>query len=212
MPRPGLSDPYRTRARLEGYVARAVYKLKEIDERYRLFKEGQRVLDLGCSPGSWLQYIASRVGPRGLVVGIDLAPPEIELAPPLYFIPGEIASLDLEQITALSPVFDVVVSDLSPKTTGSREVDQQRSLTLAFQAWDQARKLLRPGGHFLVKVFEGPDLPALAAVLQTAFSHCRRVKPAGSRPASAEIYLLGLKKRAAPAQAKRRNKPGHRQL
>ena len=210
MPRPGLPDPYRTRARVEGYVARAVYKLKEIDERYRLFKEGQRVLDLGCSPGSWLQYIASRIGPRGLVVGIDLTPPEIELAPPLYFIPGEMASLDLEQITALSPVFDVVVSDLAPKTTGRREVDQQRSLDLAFQAWDQARKLLRPGGHFLVKVFAGPDTPALAAVLEGAFRVCRLVKPPGSRAASRELYLLGLHKLAAPAQDKGRSKPGLR--
>ncbi len=74
MPRPGIPDPFRTRALAEGYVARAVYKLKEIDEKYRLFRQGQRVLDLGCSPGSWLQYIASRVGPRGLVLGVDASP------------------------------------------------------------------------------------------------------------------------------------------
>jgi 23S rRNA (uridine2552-2'-O)-methyltransferase len=200
MPRPGLPDFYRTRARTEGYVARAVYKLKEVDERYRLFQEGQRVLDLGCSPGSWLQYIASRVGPTGMVVGLDESPPEIEVAPPLYFIPGEVASLDLAPITALSPFFDVVVSDLAPKTSGIREVDQQRSLDLAWQAWHKARELLRPGGHFLVKVFDGPDLPVLLAALKAAFSMCRRVKPAGSRPASREIYLLGWKKRTAPVR------------
>ena len=199
MPRPGQPDFYRSRARAEGYVARAIYKLKEVDEKYHLFKEGQRVLDLGCSPGSWLQYIAGRLGPRGLVVGVDANPVEIEVAPPLYFVQGEIASIDLKTIMALSPVFDVVVSDMAPKTTGMRQVDQQRSLELAFLAWEWATKLLRVGGHFLVKVFEGPDTGSLLAVLKASFRSCRPVKPAGSRPASREIYLLGLKKRSAPS-------------
>ncbi len=198
MPRPGVPDPYRTRARAQGFVARAVYKLKEIDEKYRLFKAGQRVLDLGCSPGSWLQYIASRVGPTGVVVGVDRLEPEIELAPPLYFVAGEAGSLDLTAITALAPEFDVVVSDLAPKTTGVRGVDQQRSLELAWEAWGLARKLLKAGGHFLVKVFEGPETPALAEALRKAFSRTRHLKPAGSRPASRELYLLGLHRRNPP--------------
>jgi len=199
MPRPGQPDFYRSRARAEGYVARAIYKLKEVDEKYRLFKEGQRVLDLGCSPGSWLQYITGRIGPRGLVVGVDASPLEIEVAPPLYFVQGEITSIDLKTIMALSPVFDVVVSDMAPKTTGMRQVDQQRSLELAFQAWDWAEELLKSGGHFLVKVFEGPDTGSLLAVLKANFNSCRPLKPAGSRPASREIYLLGLKKKGVPA-------------
>jgi 23S rRNA (uridine2552-2'-O)-methyltransferase len=202
MPRPGEPDYYRSRARAEGYVARAVYKLKEVDEKYHLIQPGQRVLDLGCSPGSWLQYIASRVGPGGLVVGVDAAPLAIEVVPPLYFVQEEITSLDLETIIAISPMFDVVVSDLAPKTTGMRQVDQQRSLELAQLAWEWARKLLRAGGHFLVKVFEGPDTSALAAVLKKNFNLYRPIKPAGSRPASREIYLLGLKKRSAPAASR----------
>ncbi len=201
MPRPGEPDYYRSRARAEGFVARAVYKLKEVDEKYHLFKLGQRVLDLGCSPGSWLQYIASRIGTGGLVVGVDANPLEIEVRLPLHFVQGEVASLDLETITAISPTFDVVVSDLAPKTTGMRQVDQQRSLELAFLAWEWARRLLREGGHFLVKVFEGPDTNELAAVLKQHFRLCRRIKPAGSRPASREIYLLGLTKRGAPSSS-----------
>ena len=201
MPRPGVPDPYRTRARAQGFVARAVYKLKEIDEKYRLFKEGQRVLDLGCSPGSWLQYIASRVGPRGLVLGVDLVLPAIELAPPLCFMAGAVGSLDFRAVAAISPYFDAVVSDLAPKTTGVRAVDQQRSLELAWQAWEVAQKLLRPGGHFLVKVFAGPDTPVLTAALKAAFGQTRVVKPAGSRRASREIYLLGLNRRAQPEPA-----------
>jgi 23S rRNA (uridine2552-2'-O)-methyltransferase len=94
----------------------------------------------------------------------------------------------------------VVLSDLAPRTTGVREVDQQRSLALAFKAWDLARKLLRPGGHFLVKVFAGPDLPHLAAALKAAFEKVRTVKPKGSRAASKEIYLLGLKRRGGAAR------------
>jgi 23S rRNA (uridine2552-2'-O)-methyltransferase len=199
MPRPGEPDYYRSRARAEGYVARAVYKLKEVDEKYHLLKQGQRVLDLGCSPGSWLQYIASRVGAGGLVLGVDVTPLAIEVVPPLHFVLGEAASIDLEAIRAISPVFDVVLSDLAPKTTGQRQVDQQRSLELAHLAWDWARQLLRAGGHFLVKVFEGPDTAALAEVLKENFSLWRRIKPAGSRPASREIYFLGLNKRGAPA-------------
>jgi len=183
-------------------VARAVYKLKEVDEKYHLLKPGHRVLDLGCSPGSWLQYIASRVGPGGLVVGVDAAPLAIAVAPPLYFVQGEITSIDLETIIALSPVFDLVVSDLAPKTTGMRQVDQQRSLELASLAWEWARQLLREGGHFMVKIFTGPDTSALVAVLKQNFSICRPIKPAGSRPASREIYLLALKKRRAPAGPK----------
>jgi 23S rRNA (uridine2552-2'-O)-methyltransferase len=199
MPRPGQPDFYRSRARAEGYVARAIYKLKEVDEKFHLFKEGQRVLDLGCSPGSWLQYIGARIGPRGLVVGVDANPVEIQVAPPLYFVQGEITSIGLKTIMAISPMFDVVVSDMAPKTTGMRQVDQQRSLELAFLAWEWANKMLRSGGHFLVKVFEGPDTGALMAILKAGFNSCRPVKPAGSRPASREIYLLGLKKRHGPA-------------
>ena len=202
MPRPGIPDPFRMRARAEGYVARAVYKLKEIDEKYRLFREGQRVLDLGCSPGSWLQYIAARVGPRGLVLGVDAAELAIPVAPPLYFIRGEVGSLDLEAITAISPGFEVVVSDLAPKTTGVRDVDQQRSLDLSMQALELARRFLGSGGHFLVKIFAGPDLPLLAAPMQQEFRRFRQVKPAGSRAASKELYLLGLQRLRGPQGAK----------
>jgi 23S rRNA (uridine2552-2'-O)-methyltransferase len=202
MPRPGIPDPFRTRARAEGYVARAVYKLKEIDAKYRLFREGMRVLDLGCSPGSWLQYIAAQVGPRGLVLGVDAAPLAILVAPPLYFIQGGVESLDLETLAAISPVFDVVVSDLAPKTTGVRDVDQQRSLELTLQALGLARRFLRSGGHFLTKIFAGPDLPVLAAAIQKEFRTSRQVKPAGSRAASRELYLLGLNRLSGPRGAK----------
>ena len=201
MPRPGIPDPFRTRARAEGYVARAVYKLKEIDEKYRLCREGMRVLDLGCSPGSWLQYLAARVGRQGLVLGVDAAPLAIPAVPPLYFLQSEVESLDLESLAAISPGFDLVVSDLAPNTTGVREVDQRRSLELAQQALKLARRFLRPGGHFLVKLFAGPDLPELATAIKKEFRTFRQVKPAGSRAASRELYLLGLHRLRRPRGA-----------
>jgi 23S rRNA (uridine2552-2'-O)-methyltransferase len=120
-------------------------------------------------------------------------------------VAGSVTSLDLEKITAICPDFDVVLSDLAPKTTGIRDIDQQRSLELACLAWDWARQLLRPGGHFLVKVFTGPDLSTLAAAVEKSFTLFRLVKPPGSRAASSEIYLLGLKKRAVPEPGKRRS-------
>lgn len=211
MPRPGVPDPYRLKAKAQGFVSRAVFKLMAIDAKYRLFKAGQRVLDLGCSPGSWLQYIGAQVGPEGLVVGVDLQPLEIEVAPPLYFLSGDISSLDFGALRAISPDFDAVVSDMAPKTTGLREVDQERSVELAHQALACAQELLKPGGHFLVKVFAGPETESLVSDLRQIFTHVHRIKPAGSRPASPEMYLLGLQKRTGPGQGKRRRPPGHRE-
>ena len=197
MPRPGVPDPYRQQARKEGYLSRAVYKLKAMDAKHHLFRPGQRVLDLGCSPGSWLQYIISRVGQKGLVVGVDLTPPAVDPSPIFRFLAGDVESLDLEALRALCPHFEVVVSDLAPKTTGVKEVDHQRSLALARRAWEWAQELLVPGGHFLVKIFEGSDSPALAGEVRPAFELFRLVKPPASRQASREIYLLGLGKRPA---------------
>lgn len=210
MPRPGEADPFRLQARAEGFVSRAVYKLKGIDQKYRLFRPGFRVLDLGCSPGSWLQYLGEKLGPAGLAVGVDLTPPEISVVHPLYFVPGDVESLDFRAVIAISPYFDVVVSDMAPKTTGVRQVDQQRSLELAQKALAWAEKLLKPGGHLLVKVFEGPEVGILVARMKQAFEVCHRVKPPGSRQASPEIYLLCLNKLARTGTQKLPRTPGTR--
>ena len=134
MPRPGIPDPFRIRARAEGYVARAVYKLKEIDEKYRLFREGIGSWIWAAVPGPGCNTSPPGWAPGAWCWGWTPAQLAIPLAPPLYFIRAEVGSLDLETISAISPVFEVVVSDLAPKTTGVREVDQQRSLELAWQA------------------------------------------------------------------------------
>jgi 23S rRNA (uridine2552-2'-O)-methyltransferase len=191
-------DYFSRRARQENFASRAVYKLADIDRKYRLFLAGQRVLDLGCAPGSWLQYLSSRVGPRGLVVGLDRQPLNITLGPPVHFRQADITAVDPEELRQLSPVFDVVVSDLAPATSGVKDVDHQRSLTLARLSWDYARALLAPGGHYLVKVFAGPDFPAFVAAIRPHFQQVQIVKPTGSRSESREIYLLGRKRLPAP--------------
>jgi len=192
MTRRATPDHYARKAKSEAYASRAVYKLQEIDRKYRLFRPGARVLDLGCAPGSWLQYIAPRVLPGGLVVGVDRTPVRLALPPHVTVITMDLADLSREAVRALSPQFEVVVSDLAPATSGVKDVDHQRSLTLARLSWDWARDFLPAGGHYLVKVFEGPDFPDFVSEVRPAFARIQIVKPAGSRRESREIYLLGV--------------------
>ena len=193
-------DYFSRRARQEHFASRAVYKLADIDRKFRLFHPGQRVLDLGCAPGSWLQYLSSRVGPQGLVVGLDRQALKMTLGPPVQFRQADITTFDPNELKTLTPAFDVVVSDLAPATSGIKDVDHQRSLTLARLSWDYARLLLAEGGHYLVKVFQGPDFPEFVAEIKPHFQQVQIVKPTGSRSESREIYLLGRKRLAEPPE------------
>jgi 23S rRNA (uridine2552-2'-O)-methyltransferase len=192
-------DYFSRKARQEHFASRAVYKLADIDRKFRLFRPGQRVLDLGCAPGSWLQYLSSRVGLQGLVVGLDRQALKMTLGPPVLFRQADITSFDPNELKSLTPAFDVVVSDLAPATSGIKDVDHQRSLTLARLSWEYARLLLTAGGHYLVKVFAGPDFPEFVAEIKPHFHQMHIVKPTGSRSESREIYLLGRKRLTAPA-------------
>jgi 23S rRNA (uridine2552-2'-O)-methyltransferase len=191
-------DYFSRRARQENFASRAVYKLADIDRKFRLFHAGQRVLDLGCAPGSWLQYLSSRVGPQGLVVGLDQQALKMTLTPPVPFRQVDITTLEPGELKTFAPAFDVVVSDLAPATCGIKDVDHQRSLTLARLSWDYARVLLAPGGHYLVKVFAGPDFPEFVAAIKPNFQQVQIVKPTGSRSESREIYLLGRRRLPPP--------------
>jgi 23S rRNA (uridine2552-2'-O)-methyltransferase len=191
-------DHFSLRARQEHFASRAVYKLADLDRKFRLFHPGQRVLDLGCAPGSWLQYLSSRVGPQGLVVGLDRQALKLDLGPPVHFRQADITTLDPNELQSLAPTFDVVVSDLAPATSGIKDVDHQRSLTLARLSWEFARVLLAAGGHYLVKVFAGPDFPEFVAAIKPHFQQVQIFKPTGSRKESREIYLLGKKRLRTP--------------
>jgi 23S rRNA (uridine2552-2'-O)-methyltransferase len=188
-----LNDPYVALAKREGYRSRAAFKLLEIDDKYRLLKPGQRVIDLGAAPGGWAQVAAKRVESavgRGRVVGIDL----LEIEP----LPGvELIRLDFldpaapDRLTELlgGPA-DVVMSDMAANATGHRKTDHLRIMGLAETAAEFARSVLAPGGAFLAKVLQGGTEGGLLADLKRDFAAVRHVKPAASRSDSAELYVL----------------------
>jgi len=194
-----VGDFWTRKARQEHYPARSVYKLEEVDQKFRLLRSGDRVLDLGAAPGSWMRYAAGRVGEGGRVVGLDLARVTIQLTAVMRFHQADVFEVSPSLFGGDGP-FDAVLSDLSPATTGVKTTDQARSLALAQGAWRLAREVLRPGGSFLVKVFEGPDVAAYFRELALAFESAHRVKPRSSRRISPEIFLLGMKYKGKRSQ------------
>lgn len=190
-------DHFARRARREKWLARSVYKLEEIDGRFRLIRPGARLLDLGCSPGSWSQYALKAAGPKGDVAGIDLTRPEHVSAPNFRAIQADVLSLDPERLLEQIGPRDLVMSDLAPKTTGVKSADAIRSAELVYTASRIARVLLRPGGNFLCKVFEGGEIQELRKELKKYFHTIKNVRPKAVRKGSREIYLLALNRRAA---------------
>ena len=188
-----LNDPYVAMAKREGLRSRAVYKLKEIDERHHLFRRGARVVDLGAAPGGWSQYAAERVGAKGgegRVVALDLLdiePIEGVTFAKLDFLAPE--ALDW-LVEALGGKADVVLSDMAANTTGHRKTDHLRIMGLAEAAAEFACEVLAPSGAFLAKVLQGGTESTLLASLKRDFSRVKHVKPAASRADSAELYLL----------------------
>jgi 23S rRNA (uridine2552-2'-O)-methyltransferase len=185
-------DHYTRRARDEKWGARSVYKLEEIDRRFKLIARGHRLLDLGCYPGSWSQYSLEKVGPRGEVVGVDLREPEDFLAPNFRFIKGDVSTLDIEWLAQEIGFRNTVISDLAPQTTGIKVADTSRSMGLARKAFEISLALLKEKGHFLSKVFEGEDLKGLRDEVKKRFDQMRLIRPSAVRKGSKEIYLLGL--------------------
>jgi 23S rRNA (uridine2552-2'-O)-methyltransferase len=188
-------DHYFRRAKKEGFIARSVYKLEEVDRRVRLFKPGQRVLDLGCHPGSWLQYCARAVGKRGLVVGVDTRTISIELPPHVHFIQADVFELLPTHLYQISEEFDVVLSDLAPATTGIRSVDSSRSFTLFQRALTLADDVLVPGAHFLGKIFQGSGFDEMVKELKSRFDKVKGIRPRATRSQSKEIYLVAMGKK-----------------
>jgi 23S rRNA (uridine2552-2'-O)-methyltransferase len=181
-------DAFFKKARGAGFAARSVYKLEEIDRKLRLLHRGDRVLDLGCRPGSWMQYALKIVGPQGAVVGIDRDPLDEAIAGARVLCGDIYTTPDAELLGSLA-AFDVVLSDMAPNTTGVRATDQARSAALVEEALARAERLLAPGGAFVAKIFQGPDVEGIRKRLAARFSEVRTLKPEGSRAVSIEIYL-----------------------
>lgn len=185
-------DHYFNRAKQENYPARSVYKLQEIEKQSRLLLPGVKVLDLGACPGSWSLYAAKKVGPQGRVLAIDLNPAGTAFSNNVTYVIGDMLDPGpdiLEAFARFGP-FDVVLSDMAPSTTGIKFTDQSRSLELAEAALSVAVARLKPGGGFVVKIFQGPDAPAYQKGLRDYFEKVRVAKPKSSRPESKEIFYV----------------------
>jgi len=188
-------DHYTRRAREERWLARSVYKLEEIDRKVRLIRSGDRVLDLGCYPGSWSQYSVLKVGPKGEVVGVDLQRPDRFSSPRFRFIAADVLSLDVAWLREQVGTRELVISDLAPATSGISVTDTSRSIELARRALEVALAVLKKGGHFLCKVFEGPEVKVFRAELAGHFARVQTHRPSAVRKASREIYLLAMNRR-----------------
>jgi 23S rRNA (uridine2552-2'-O)-methyltransferase len=199
-------DRFHQKAKREGFVARAVYKLEEVDAKVDLFSEGDRVLDLGCSPGSWLQYARQKVGVSGILVGIDRGPVR---NPPggARTLVGDVMTMELADLITLLKgdlsAFDVVLSDMAPDTSGIRSLDQARSEALFERALEIAKIVLAPGGSFVGKLFQGPDFKKLTEDVRKSFEHYKIVKPDSSRQISIEQYVAGTGFRASEASPRK---------
>ena len=186
------ADYYTEKAKKETWLARSVYKLQEIDRRMHIIHPGDRVLDLGCYPGSWSQYCLKKVGSRGHVTGIDIKKPERLNAKNFLFINADVLKLDLEWLKQRIGLQDVLLSDMAPNTTGVATTDVARSLELAYKALSTALYLLRSEGSFLCKVFEGEGFSDFKYKAFSNFRKARLIRPDSTRKRSREIYLVGL--------------------
>lgn len=191
-------DRFGHRAKREGYAARSVYKLQEIDEKVGpLLRRGARVLDLGAYPGSWTTYAAERVQREGKVRGYDLQPFRGELPPHAEIRKADVFALSVEELGGPNS-WDVVMSDMAPSTSGHRFTDQARSEALVLRALELAVQVLAPGGAFVAKIFQGGDFPAVKKAIAEHFEKVRVFRPEAVRRESIEVFLVATGFRGKP--------------
>ncbi|MGC4121488.1 MAG: RlmE family RNA methyltransferase [Myxococcales bacterium] len=202
MPKPyDPKDFYYRKAKKEGLRARSAYKIDEIAERFRLLRPGMAILDLGAAPGGWLQVMAEQVGEKGLVIGVDL----VAIAPiakrHVKTAVLDIRAPDFEARLAElhSGKFDLVTSDMAPKTMGIKDVDETRSLELSELALATAKKTLKPGGSFVCKVFMGTGFEGYLKQVKATFARTKVMRPEATRDRSYEHYVVGMELRPPKA-------------
>ena len=187
-------DQYYRLAKVRGYRSRAAYKLLQAARTYKIIKPGDKVVDLGCHPGGWLQVSREIVGPEGSVLGMDLKPVERFLYSNVKALTIDITSPEIDRIitSELQGPADAVISDLAPSIIGSWEVDHERQVELAWTALSIAKQVLAYHGNVLIKLFQGPRLKSFEEEAGLLFERSRLLKPKASRPESSEVYFLGL--------------------
>ncbi len=196
-----LNDPYVIAAKRDGYRSRAAYKLLQLDEKYGLLKKGQAVVDLGAAPGGWTQVLLDALGPKGQVLAVDIN--EMDAVPGAQMLVGDVTDLATEKAirAALGGRADLVLSDMAPPATGHRATDHLRIIALAEAALDLAKAVLRPGGGFVAKVWQGGAEQGLLAAMKQDFAMVRHAKPEASRSGSAEMYVVATTYRGGGASS-----------
>lgn len=191
-------DKWTLRAQKEGYAARSAYKLVDIDRRFHIFKKGDLVLDLGCAPGSWIQVAADKIGLKGFIIGVDFEPLKIKKPLNLSFIKKDVYDRDLiiKIRETVQKKFDIVLSDLSPKTTGQKDIDQWRAHKLSLRVLNIIKMELKESGRAVIKVFEGPDTPEIVKLCKEIFRMVHLIKPMASTKGSKEVYIVAIDKKS----------------
>lgn len=193
-------DRHTRAAKAAGYPARSVFKLEEIHQKYRLFRSGQRVLDLGAAPGSWTLYASKLVGPAGKVLAVDLSEITEALPPNVKARQLDVFSAERATLAEHGP-YDVVLSDMAPRTSGNKSRDQALSYDLCVRALAVADELGGPGSHFVAKLFMSAEFGDLKRAITTRYAECRVVRPEATRSQSTEVFLVGLKRKIAQKPA-----------
>ena len=184
-------DPYVQKARRDGWRSRAVFKLEQIDEKERFLRPDMVCVDLGSAPGSWSQYVTRKLKGRARIVAVDLLP--MDSLPDVEFVQGDFEDdAVFEQLLQAvgEEGADLVLSDMAPNISGNKAVDQPRSMNLVELALDMARRVLKPGGSFVCKVFQGEGFDEFVVDSRSSFKRVRVMKPNASRPGSREVYLV----------------------
>ncbi len=187
-----VKDYYFKKAKQEGYAARSVYKLKEAEKKFKFLRPGYNILDLGAAPGAWSKYAGQVVGNKGKVLAVDIK----KFNPPMDNV--QVLTCDVFDLISTGLLrtvrsFNVVLSDMAPKTTGRKDVDHLKSISLAEMALEISTNVLIPSGYFFCKVFEGSDLPAFRAKCLDHFHSVKVFKPKSSRSESVEIFIFAKK-------------------
>ncbi|MDE0790203.1 MAG: 23S rRNA methyltransferase [Woeseiaceae bacterium] len=184
-------DPYVQQARRDGWRSRAVYKLEQIDQKERILRPDMVCVDVGSAPGSWSQYVTKKLKGRARIVAVDILP--MDSLPDVDFILGDFLdeAIFLQMLKAIGDEgVDLVMSDIAPNITGTRVVDQPRSMYLVELALDLARRVLKPGGNFICKVFQGAGIDEFVIDTRKSFERVKVMKPKASRAGSREVYLV----------------------
>lgn len=184
-------------ARSAGYPARSVFKLEEIDRRCHLLRRGARVLDLGAAPGSWSLYASQRVGREGKILAVDLSVIKTTLPSNVVVVRGDALDVEGNELARFAP-YDVVMSDMAPRTSGTKVRDKIHSFELCMGALRVAQHLGKPASHFVAKIFMSGDFPEAKLAVSKHYDKTRVIKPEGTRTNSTEVFLVGLALRGDP--------------